>query len=351
VALPPGGAVQSATPLTAASFLRSASPVRAVAGPPEGPADAAAPGQPRRATSPLRVLNAGVAEVRPRRNAELQGDGVRNLSSMMRSGGGAAPAEAGRSFSSTTSGMLRVTPPGGNASVSSHGVGSGLFAGSPRYSGNPALGSNLSQAPEKWEGAETTAAAASVTSPADAAIVEAPSRPCGAPPFYWVPAVDAITEFEVSGAAGEVVSKTGDYEDKSSALPIAGTLRMAKGGLYLWTLQVVRQCPRRPHLQFGLHGANHARPWRLVSTGRCSRSRDDGPWLVRPGGDLLIGEGDYVHCEADLRGVHGPLGTFSFAVNDGPFETVFEDIPLSEGPLQPVVAMGGSGTTCRLCPA
>lgn len=65
---------------------------------------------------------------------------------------------------------------------------------------------------------------------------------------------------------------------------------------------------------------------------------------------MLIGEGDYVHCEADLRGLEGPLGSFAFAVNDGPFETVFEDIPLSEGPLQPVVAMGGSGTTCRLCP-
>jgi len=126
---------------------------------------------------------------------------------------------------------------------------------------------------------------------------------------------------------------------------------MARGGLYLWTLQIVRQCPHRPHLQFGVHGANHARPWRLVSTGRCSRSRDDGPWLARPGGDLLIGEGDYVHCEVDLRGLDGPLGSFAFAVNDGAFETVFEDIPLSEVLLQPVVAMGGGGTVCRLCAA
>lgn len=176
-----------------------------------------------------------------------------------------------------------------------------------------------------------------------------PPPPVGCTPFYWVPTVDTITEFEVSGAAGEVVTKTGDYEDQRSALPIAGTLRMSKGGLYLWTLQIVRQCPRRPNLQFGVHGAGHARPWRLVSTGRCSRSRDDGPWLQRPGGDMLIGEGDYVHCEADLRGLDGPLGSFAYAVNDGPFETVFEDIPLSEGSLQPVVAMGGGGTTCRLC--
>uniref|UniRef100_A0A7S1QMK4 Uncharacterized protein n=1 Tax=Alexandrium catenella TaxID=2925 RepID=A0A7S1QMK4_ALECA len=231
-------------------------------------------------------------------------------------------------------------------------------SGTPRYTGssNPSsLHFPVSKASDKWDGAEALAAQQNRGSAASAAMAiaadEAPPRPCGAPPFYWVPTVDTITEFEVSGVAGEVVGKTGDYEDKGSALPIAGTLRMAKGGLYLWTLQIVRQCPRRPHLQFGLHGVNHARPWRLVSTGRCSRSRDDGPWLARPGGDMLIGEGDYVHCEADLRGLDGPLGSFAFAVNDGPFETVFEDIPLSEGPLQPVIAMGGSGTTCRLCPS
>mmetsp|Transcript_73633 Transcript_73633/g.204680 ORF Transcript_73633/g.204680 Transcript_73633/m.204680 type:complete len:415 (+) Transcript_73633:99-1343(+) len=174
---------------------------------------------------------------------------------------------------------------------------------------------------------------------------------CIPPPFYWALTVETIGEFEVSGACGEVVAKINDFEDSSSALPVAGTLRMSKGGLYHWTLQIVRQCTHRPQIQFGLHGANHARPWRLVSTGRCSRSRDDGPWLARPSGDMAIVEGDYVHCEADLRGVSGPLGSFSFSVNAGQMETVFEDIPLSEGPLQPVVLMGGAGTTCRLCPA
>lgn len=168
------------------------------------------------------------------------------------------------------------------------------------------------------------------------------------PPFYWVPCVDTVSDFEVGGAHGEVVTKVGDYEDQTSALPIAGTLRMARGGLYSWTLQIVRQSPHRPQMQFGLHGTNHGRPWRLVSTSRCGRSRDDGPWMPRPGGDLAIVEGDYIHCEVDLRGLLGPLGSFAFAVNDGPFETLFEDIPLSEGPLQPVVAMGGGGTACRV---
>jgi len=182
-----------------------------------------------------------------------------------------------------------------------------------------------------------------------------PSRPApsadSSPPFYWVPSVDSILEFEVSGAHGELVMKIGDFEDEGWALPIAGTLRMARGGLYLWTVQIVRQCAHRPQLQFGVHGAGHAWPWRVVSSGRCSRSRDDGPWISRPGGDLSISEGDYVHCEADLRGHNGGLGNFSFAVNDGPFETAFEDLPLSDGPLHPVLLMGGDGTMCRLCSA
>lgn len=170
------------------------------------------------------------------------------------------------------------------------------------------------------------------------------------PPFYWVPDVDAITEFEVSGYFGEVVTKVGDYEDALCAPPIAGTLRMAKGGLYLWTLQVVRQSPSRPQLQFGLHGSAHASPRCLVSSARCGRSRDDGPWIARPHGDLVVGEGDFVHCEADLRCLDGTLGSLSFAVNDGPFEVAFEDLVVSDGAvLHPVVCMGGDGTACRLC--
>lgn len=159
-----------------------------------------------------------------------------------------------------------------------------------------------------------------------------------------------VEAFEVSGAYGEVVTKIGDH-DAEFALPVAGSLRLARGGLYLWTIQVVRQCPHRPMIQFGIHGENHAKPWRLVSSGRCSRSRDDGPWLARPGGDLVVSEGDYMHCELDLRGLRGPLGSFAFALNDEPFELVFEDIPIPETWLQPVLLLGGDGTTCRLCSA
>jgi len=171
------------------------------------------------------------------------------------------------------------------------------------------------------------------------------------PPFYWVQDIEALGEFEVSGSAGEVVTKMGDFEDEGCSLPISGTLRMVKGGVYHWTLQIVRQSQNRPLLQFGIQGANHARPWRLVSSARCSRSRDEGPWMSRPGGDLCLSEGDYIHCEADFRCLAVPLGTFAIAANDEPFETVFEDIPLMEGPLFPVVSMGGGGTSIRLCPS
>ena len=37
-------------------------------------------------------------------------------------------------------------------------------------------------------------------------------------------------------------------------------------------------------------------------------------------------------------------GTFSFAVNDGPMELVFEDIPVTS-PIMPVVSMGGDGSS------
>ncbi|CAK0798673.1 unnamed protein product, partial [Prorocentrum cordatum] len=205
---------------------------------------------------------------------------------------------------------------------------------------------------------------------ADAAAVQrqpqAPPQPASAPPFYWVPTVDTVGEFEVGGACGEVVSKHGDYGDHDSAPPIAGTLRMSRGGLYLWTLQIVRQCPHRPQLQFGIHGANHSRPWRfvrifeqvclcsfgfasrLVSTGRCSRSRDDGPWLARPGGDLIIPRGGL----RALRG--GPArpgrqpGQFRVRRQRRPLRNRLRGHP-AHAPLHPVVAMGGGGTCCRLC--
>lgn len=173
-------------------------------------------------------------------------------------------------------------------------------------------------------------------------------RPKGLPPFYWVPAVDRISEFEVSGSCGELVTKTGHYQD-SGALQIASTMRMAAGGLYLWTLQIVQQCAERPEVHFGVQGTDYARPWRFVSALRCARSRDDGPWLSRPGGDLPIAVGDFIHCEADLRGLKSTLGLFSMAVNDGPYEVVFEDLPLRERALQPVVAIGGNGTVIRVC--
>eukprot|EP00913_Durusdinium_trenchii_P007423 g6978.t1 len=171
-----------------------------------------------------------------------------------------------------------------------------------------------------------------------------------------MPALLALLErrvgSKVSGSCGELVMKMGNQEARS-ALPIAGSLRLEKGGLYLWTLQVVRQCDARPQIHFGIHGLGHAessaRPWRLVNISRCSRSRDDGPWMSRPAGDLYIAEGDFIHCEADFRGLQVPLGRFSFAVNDGPFELVFEDIPLVHGAMNPVVAMGGDGTMVRVC--
>ncbi|CAK0899759.1 unnamed protein product, partial [Prorocentrum cordatum] len=108
----------------------------------------------------------------------------------------------------------------------------------------------------------------------------------------------------------------------------------------------------RPQVQLGVHGLGHRRPWRLLSSTRSSRARDDEPWWDRRGGDRPMLEGDFVHLEVDLRGLHCPFGTLTLALNAEEPEIVFDDIPLSAStPIMPVVSMGGDHTCVRLCPA
>lgn len=171
------------------------------------------------------------------------------------------------------------------------------------------------------------------------------------PPFFWQPSQEYAEEFDVGGEGGEVVTKTKDFEDQGWVIPVGGSWRLNRGGLYRWTVRVERKCPSRPQLQLGLHGINHSQPWRLVTTSRCSWSRDDEPWQDRPGGDRLIDEGDYVHIEVDLRGANTKCGTMALAINDEPMEQFFDDIPLgTHYPLIPVVSMGGDQSRVRLCP-
>lgn len=179
-----------------------------------------------------------------------------------------------------------------------------------------------------------------------------PERPRvrGQPPFFWQPSTEYAEEFDVSGDWGETVTKTKDFEDQGWVIPVGGSWRLTRGGLYRWTLRIERKCPSRPQLQLGIHGQNHTQPWRLVTTSRCSWSRDDEPWQDRPGGDRLIDEGDYVHIEVDLRGINAKHGTFALAINDEQFEQFFDDIPLNAPhPLMPVVSMGGHQSRVRLC--
>lgn len=175
-------------------------------------------------------------------------------------------------------------------------------------------------------------------------------RMLGQPPFFWQPSAEYAEEFDVSGDCGETVTKTKDFEDQGWVIPVGGSWRLVRGGLYRWTLRIERKCPSRPQLQLGIHGQNHTQPWRLVTTSRCSWSRDDEPWQDRPGGDRLIDEGDYVHIEVDLRGINAKHGTFALAINDEQFEQFFDDIPLNASyPLMPVVSMGGDQSRVRLC--
>lgn len=172
------------------------------------------------------------------------------------------------------------------------------------------------------------------------------------PPFAWQPSQDFQNEFEVSGSYNEVVTKIRDYKDRDWVIPVAGTLRLAKGGVYRWTLCIEHKCQSRPQMHLGVHGQNHRRPWRLLTTSRCSRARDDGAWSACPSGDRAIEEGDLVHVEVDLRGLHFPFGTLEISINGEPPEVIFDDIPLSSSssPIIPVVSMGGDQSRVRLCP-
>eukprot|EP00435_Cladocopium_sp_Y103_P061416 s243_g23.t1 len=150
-------------------------------------------------------------------------------------------------------------------------------------------------------------------------------------------------EFQVTGECNEIVTKVGDFEDQGWVIPVGGSWRLMRGGIYRWTIRIEQKCSGRPQLQLGIHGANHNQPWRLVTTSRCSWSRDDEPWQDRPNGDRLIDEGSFVHIEVDMIGINSTTGSFSLAIDDGPFEEFFDDIPLSQPySLIPVVSMGGN---------
>jgi len=183
---------------------------------------------------------------------------------------------------------------------------------------------------------------------------QGPERPRGRqrPPFAWQLAPEYEKEFQVSGSSSETVTKIGDFKEKDWVIPVGSTLRMTKGGLYRWTLCIERTCPHRSQMQLGVHGGGHRRPLRMITTSRLSRASDDEPWRDRPGGDRVIKDGDYLHIEVDLRGLHLPFGTLSMAVNTNPPELVFDDVPLSHtAPMMPVVSMGGDQARIRLCPA
>ena len=179
-----------------------------------------------------------------------------------------------------------------------------------------------------------------------------PCAPRQQPPFAWKVASEFEREFEISGTERDVATKIGDFQDPHWVVPVGGTLRLLKGGIYRWTLRLEHICAHRPQMQIGVHGANHRRPWRLMTTTRCSRAKDEDPWQERLGGDRMLLEGDYLHVEVDLRGLHLPFGTMAVAINSEPAEVIFDDITLTTGsPLMPVICMGGNMSRVRLMPA
>lgn len=184
-------------------------------------------------------------------------------------------------------------------------------------------------------------------------VIENPERPrcLRRPPFAWQLSSECQQEFRVSGDCGEIVTKIKDFREKDWVIPVGSTLRLMRGGLYRWTLFIERKAPHRPQMQLGVHGLAHRKPWRMLTTSRSSWARDDEAWCDRIGGDRCIEEGDFVHIEVDLRGLHLPFGTMSFAINSDESERVFDDIQLNaDTSIMPVVSMGGDQSRIRLCP-
>lgn len=165
------------------------------------------------------------------------------------------------------------------------------------------------------------------------------------PPFEWeVLRREAQSELVVSGPWREIVATRGNNAMAGWVIPAHGRREMRSGQIHRWALVVEQVSRHQPEIQFGIQGVNFARPWRLVTTSRCSCSRDEEPWQGRKAGDRRIRERDVMHLELDLCNDPGSLW---LAVNDEPFEIVFCDIPLAV-PLLPVVMLGGQGSRVRV---
>lgn len=164
------------------------------------------------------------------------------------------------------------------------------------------------------------------------------------PPFDWVvPNLETQDDFIISGRWRDVVEKRGNLELDGFVLPVHGRKEMIAGHVYRWALLIEQAGREQPEIQFGVQGVGFERPWRLVTTTRCARSRDEEPFLPRPNGDRRIRERDVVHLELDLRpsiAAPGAQGSLSVAVNDEPFELFFIDMPMTT-PLVPAVLLGG----------
>eukprot|EP00930_Biecheleria_cincta_P103551 TRINITY_DN95559_c0_g1_i1.p1 TRINITY_DN95559_c0_g1~~TRINITY_DN95559_c0_g1_i1.p1 ORF type:complete len:282 (+),score=27.06 TRINITY_DN95559_c0_g1_i1:25-846(+) len=166
------------------------------------------------------------------------------------------------------------------------------------------------------------------------------------PPFQWIVLTDECKhEFVVGGRWRDTVEKRGDYGHVGLVIPVNGRIEVRSGNVYRWALVIEQVNRERPEIQFGIQGTNFELPWRLVTSTRCSRSRDDEEqWTRRPGGDRMLQAWDVVHLELNLRQTPGVL---AMAINEESFEVVFSDIPTS-CPIMPAVMLGGHGSRVRV---
>lgn len=166
------------------------------------------------------------------------------------------------------------------------------------------------------------------------------------PLFEWaVLNEECQHEFMITGTRRNTVEKSRDYNIHGWVIPVNGTCYFTAGHVYRWSLVIEQVNRERPEIQFGIQGMNFDFPWRLVTTTRCSRTRDhEENWVSRPGGDQRIEVNDVVHLELDFS--RDP-GVFRMALNSSPFEVVFDDIPTDKS-VMPAVMLGGHGSRVRV---
>ena len=169
------------------------------------------------------------------------------------------------------------------------------------------------------------------------------------PLFFWSPDTKHKDMFQVSGDFNEEVSVRGGTAPISA--PCRGSCQLLRGAVYRWTLVVERggSCSSFRQLHFGIMWAELPAKSRTLDT--TGDVYVDGKPISILGAPprRRITNGALVHFEVDMCGLKSDFGTMAIAINDGPWRTYFDDVPLDAPSPTPVVIMKEHEARVRVC--